>query len=336
MKRLFLALAFVLCASSAFADCIEVPIVNSAPRGKPGDYDPQIPAGLPNDYVTDGIPTVNGVPKFPTTIVCFRDSVKIPARLGPMTRDQAAMIIHDRTPATRFNPDGLKMPEQRGFIQGLLDRARWKLSRYVGAALAFAGTGTDNFDRADNTDLGANWDPYDNPSSAPCQILGNAVENTTALVDCVEGFNNYIPTANQYAQITVSGLASGTRWNQVIVRLQAPSTYSGYVCRAQPTDQTNTTRIRRADAGSMSTLVNETATTWADGDVLRCEASGSSITAKRNGATLISGSDATYGSGRGGIGVLDNTDFFSSPLDNFEVGDLGGAAVVRHRPLVIQ
>lgn len=347
MKRILLIIAFLLYALPVFADCIELPIINHATRrGQPGDYDPAIPptAGLPNDYVTDGIPTVGGKPKFSTVITCFRDSVVISPRLSPMTRDQAAMIIHNRDPGVRFNPDSLKLPERRGFIQGLLDRAWQTAVRYIEPALAWATTSTDNFDRADNADLtdgSHGWDPYDNPTSSPCQILNNSATNTTNTIDCVEGYSTYIPGANQYVQLSLplGFVRDDFFFVSAIVRLQAPSTYSGYVCRAQPPSQTNTSRIRRADAGSLSTLLNDTTVTWAVGDVLRCEITGYVITFKRNGVTVFSKDDpgTTYATGRGGINILDGPADPGNPIDDFEVGDLaGGAVTVRHRPLVLQ
>ena len=122
------------------------------------------------------------------------------------------------------------------------------------------------------------------------------------------------------------------------VRLAAPTTLTGYACRLQGPDQVNRTRLRRYDGGgSNSSLANDTTTTWIDGDIARCEVTGSTLTAKQNGVTVLTASDATYGSGRGGIGVLSTPGVGNENwTDDFEVGDLATTTVVRHKPLVLQ
>ena len=164
----------------------------------------------------------------------------------------------------------------------------------------------------------------------------------TAGVDCVEGYSTLIPGNNQYVQFSLpigfTSVSPGTLWASAIVRLQAPSTYSGYYCRAQPDLETNTSRIRRVDAGSNSTLANDTTNPqWAAGDVVRCEITGTSINFKKNGVTVMSASTGgEYTSGRGGINIADDPASVFNPIDNFEVGDLGAVAIVRHRAVVIQ
>ena len=353
MRLLILCIA-LLFAQSAFADCLSLPIVGNGVDviGKDelllpddqGGYRPKIPTILTDlypraarSYVTigwSGGPTRSGV------ITCFRDSVVIPARLGPMTRDQAMQQIHNANPTIHYNPDTLKIPE-RSSLEDFVDKA-WRMAwRYLGPALAWATSSTDDFNRADNSDVGAAWDVY---QSQPCRILSQKVTNTTGSVECAEGYNTYVPTANQYVQFSMpDGIDFGDRHLTALVRLQAPSTFSGYVCRAQPPGLTNTSRIRVVSNGSFSTLGNDTTQTWAHGDVLRCEVTGSGtgtqITLKRNGVTVFSQTDSggNYNSGRGGINVLDDPGDPQVSIDDFEVGDLGGGAVVvRHRPIVIQ
>jgi len=225
----------------------------------------------------------------------------------------------------------------------LIDRALRTAARYLSPAIAWATTSTDNFNRADSSDLGAAWDAYNNPSANNCQILSNQVTNVTSTVDCVEGYSTLIPGASQYTQFSLpigfTSVSPGTLWASAVVRLQAPPTYSGYYCRAQPDLETNTSRIRRVDAGANSTLANDTTNPqWAAGDVLRCDITGTTINMKKNGATVLTASTGgEYTTGRGGINIADDPAFIFNPIDDFEVGDIGGAAVtVRHRPLVLQ
>src|SRR6478672_7935471 len=98
-----------------------------------------------------------------------------------------------------------------------------------------------------------------------------------------------------------------------------------------------TSRIARRDAGVNTTLASESATTWAGGDTLRCEASGTGLTLRRNGASLLTATDATYTTGRGGISILDDPAGQYATLDDFEVGDLvSGGGTHRTSPMVFQ
>jgi len=344
MKRLLLVLAFLFYAAPAFADCVELPIINVGTVRRP-EYEPQIPTGLPNNnYGTDGIPTVNGLPRYSTVITCYPATVRIPARLGPMTADQAAMILHNRNPRIwPFNPDALTIPI-RPQRQSSLERFLGGLWDYIGPAEAWAGSETEPFTTADSSDLGANWTAYDDGSGlVPCRISNNAAAGTTTAVRCYEGFSHYLPTANQYVEVTLfldhGGSFLTNREFGALIRMTDPaSSFSGYICQARTPGTASTARIRRIDAGSSSTLINDDGSlTWVDGDVLRCEVTGSTITLKRNGVTIISWSDATYATGRGGISILDDPADDYVHIDTFTVSDIAGAAVtVRHKPLIIQ
>jgi len=63
---------------------------------------------------------------------------------------------------------------------------------------------------------------------------------------------------------------------------------------------------------------------------------GSTITLKRNGATVISWSDTTYATGRGGIQILDDPADNYTHIDSFTITDTAASVTVRHKPLVIQ
>ena len=364
MKRPLLIFALLLYAAPLWADCLQLPIIGNGlePKGKDesawgdkeGSFRPDIPKQLTDlypklagTYTTVGFPAiVKGKPASPTVITCFLDSLAIPAGLGPMTRDQAMTAAHNTDSKIPFNPDKLKLPEPKTSFQLFLNRAWRTASRYLSPALAWATSSTDNFNRGSGSDLGAAWDPYNDGASTPCTLDTDRVTGTTDGARCVEGYSTYIPGANQYVQFVLREDGSwplGTGGSvdvSAYVRLAAPTTLTGYACRLGPSDATNKTRIRRYDGGGSNTaLANDTTTVWADGDVARCEITGSTITAKQNGVTVLTNSgDTTYASGRGGIGVLSvpsvaNADW----ADDFEVGDLGGAAVaVRHRPLIIQ
>jgi hypothetical protein len=341
MKRFFLVIAFLLYALPAFADCVELPIVNVGTVRRP-EYEPQIPAGLPNNYGTDGIPMLNGAPRYTTVITCYPATVRIPARLGPMTADQAAMILHNRNPRIwPFNPDALTIPvrpQRQGSLQRFL-AAAWG---YLGPSDAWAGTETDPFTTADSSDLGANWDAFDDGTGlVPCRISNNAAAATTSLVRCYEAYNHYLPSANQSVDITFAINNGGVLEGEfaALIRMTNPaSSFSGYTCQAQLSPgATSTARIRRIDAGITATLMNDDSSiVWADGDTMTCSITGSTITLKRNGATVISWSDATYATGRAGIQILDDPANDYTHITSFTVSDSAVTAVVRHKPLVLQ
>jgi len=210
---------------------------------------------------------------------------------------------------------------------------------FLVTASAFAGSGSDNFTGTD-PDLGTLWDVYNDATaggaSMPCQRISDTAVNSSDGDRCVEGFNGYIPGANQYAQFVVVTLASNSVDLSALVRLQPPADYSTYQCRIQGTGGT-TSRIARRDAGANTTLASESATTWVGGDSLRCEASGTGLTLKRNGTSLLTATDATYTTGRGGISILDNQVGINAVLDDFEAGDVvSGGSTHRTSPMVFQ
>jgi len=227
------------------------------------------------------------------------------------------------------SPLSVKVPEPKTVIGKMIEGAIRGLWRWLEPALAWATSATDDFNRADNLDLGAAWDVY----TSGCQISSTQVQSVGDTDRCVEGFNTLIPGNNQYSQIALAVASLGRSGDvSVLVRLQAPSTYSTYLCRASNLES-NTGAIQRRDAGTLSQLASENATTWADGDVIRCEITDSTIVFKRNGSTLLTtANDGTYTSGRGGIALFD----LFSRGDNFEVGDLPTSSRAPHKPIILQ
>ena len=111
---------------------------------------------------------------------------------------------HERNPRLwPFNPDALTVPI-RPQRQSGLQRFLGALWDYIGPAEAWAGSETEPFTAADSSDLGANWTAYDDGSGlVPCRISNNAAAGTTTAVRCYEGFSHYLPTANQYVEVTL-------------------------------------------------------------------------------------------------------------------------------------
>lgn len=198
---------------------------------------------------------------------------------------------------------------------------------------------TDNFNRADNTDLGAAWDGdyYITGATAPLQIVGNKVRAGVASTkESNETYNAVTLPLDQWAQVTLSTWAAdGTqRYGWVNLRAAAPQTPSYYQCQAARNDSGGyTTLIEREDGlGVYSYLAQDSSVTWAAGDILRCEAIGVNptiISVYRNGTLITSVSDnASLTNVRIGAGIW-TANLTAVELDDFAGGDFTGVTLPR-------
>lgn len=175
---------------------------------------------------------------------------------------------------------------------------------------------TDAFTRADNVDLGANWDSgYTGFNNL--QIVSNAVRSTVTAALNVETVNTatYGPTR---AQVTITSF-SGTDWlPRLYVRASAPASLNGYEVTAGDSGFLGSTiRVRRFDAGAATGLTTDSSVTWVAGDVMMLEAVGSTISVYRNGSFVVSTTDATYSTGRAGVGISNDTSTANTVVDDF-------------------
>ncbi len=159
----------------------------------------------------------------------------------------------------------------------------------------YVNSAYDNFKRA-NGALGSNW------SSAFGTVQ---VSSNTAIATLLSGGNATALWAtgttfsgNQFAQATVASLNGTTDFIGPSVRYTA--TGNGYTCN----EDTTLLALQRNDA-NVRTNLQTSSTTGVVGDVLRIEASGSTITCTRtspNGTvTSISATDTTYSTGSPGL-----------------------------------
>lgn len=189
---------------------------------------------------------------------------------------------------------------------------------------AFFTDASDNFNRADNTTLGANWTDLESEwgISSNQAYQANSTVNAVAIALWASSSNTF--SANQFSQVTCN--FSGTTFSTscgVTLRFTGASfaTQTGYICS---TDGTTST-IYRQDAGPTYNSVNSAPQAIASGDVIRCDISGSAITFARNGTTVVTGTDSTYGSGQPGIetyGPTLNVFFF----DDWSAGPISAGA----------
>lgn len=196
---------------------------------------------------------------------------------------------------------------------------------------------TDNFNRADNTDLGSDWDGdyYATGATAPLQIVGNKVRAGVASTkESNETYNAVALPSDQWAQVTLSTWAADAteRYAWVNLRAGAPQTPSYYQCQAARNEPSGyTTLIERENGLGVSTyLLQSTAVTWAAGDTLSCEAIGVNptvINVYRNGALIASVTDnASLTNLRTGAGIW-TVGLTTVEIDDFLAGDFTGVTL---------
>lgn len=178
----------------------------------------------------------------------------------------------------------------------------------------------DNFDRADNADLGTNWDVMTGEQNFT--IASNAAAPTGPGLDCSERLNTPLITENQFAaaDLTVNSSALGSGVGLAVRSIGTAQTYYRFVV-----NHTNL-EIGRWNAGTFTILVNVAAVpTWVDGDswTLTVETSGSRarLAAYLKDREVVSVWDSTP-LAAGQPGIADSTPITSCSVNNFRCGVL--------------
>lgn len=198
-------------------------------------------------------------------------------------------------------------------------------------AVSGGATYTDDFNTADTTTFGADltWteigslEIYSNEAAATTS--GTAIQRARAEHDCA--------TSNNYAQVTLTlHINLSTDFFLAACRYDSATT-TAYEATQGNGSATTGTVLRKVVTGTTTSLSTGT-NSWALNDVLRSQATGSTISHKINGTTHLSVTDTSITTGtRGGLGIKS----FSPTtlrIDNFEVGDLPVSATRRNDRLV--
>jgi hypothetical protein len=204
---------------------------------------------------------------------------------------------------------------------------------------AWGASATDDF----SGDL-SNWTHFNGMDGGDLVIVSGQLVSAfgNSQVNYGMVYTPFTPANDQYAQAKVYLTGTGQIEAGVMVRADAAAG-NAYYCMAQKNlGNGRTSTIRRWSGGSLQgSLIFESSTTWNAGDTLRCEVSGSpaTIVLKRNSVTVLtSAPDANITSGKGGA-VMYQDDATSAQtdlaLDDFEVGDLGGAPAPSARAVVV-
>ena len=175
---------------------------------------------------------------------------------------------------------------------------------------------TDNFNRANNADLGVNW----TPNVRSWKIVSNAAQPVqVSNGDCTEHNTSAAWPNDQYSQATIIMLSGGQTGDGsgvgVVVRAAASANtlYRGVGRKAA----SNNTEIARFVNDTYQQLAQGTVT-WDVGDVIRLGVHGPLLTLQKNGVTVLTASDGGITSGSPGI-TLSST-LLSAALDNWEGG----------------
>ena len=186
---------------------------------------------------------------------------------------------------------------------------------------------SDDFNRADNADLGTNWDAGVGETDV-FKILTNAAAFTSNF-DVDETWNVLTPPNDQYATSTLKATAAdgvGIGFGVTVRRSVAARTYYRLVGNASGYE------LGRRNAGTFTSMASGSGTTFAAADKITLEYFGSTPTLKKNGVAFGSPpTDSSIASGRFGV-CYSSTAAANDAIDAWEGGDFsGGAPLLRPR-----
>jgi hypothetical protein len=183
----------------------------------------------------------------------------------------------------------------------------------------------DDFNRADNTDLGAAWDAgY--TGNANLQILSNGVQSTSTTLDAVETSNVVALPNDQWGSLKIRQWGTGNQgFAVVLLRCADPPTKTCYEFMASTGTGVARTRIARWNSGTPIPLIGNATLNWNHGDVLRGEVRGNVLALYQNDALVMAVADNTLTAGRAGILM------FTNPLTECVVEEFAAGAFAPDR-----
>lgn len=188
---------------------------------------------------------------------------------------------------------------------------------------------SDNFDRANESPLGGNWTAPDGQADSKFLLVGDGshghLEGQGGATIQWMYWNADSFNTNHKSQIVLSGgndITNSGNYCGVSVRIQS-SGQSGYYWGII----TGAYKLRRLDSGTQSSDLATIADTPTVNDVLRLEASGTTITGFLNGTQKVQVTDNTYSNGAPGLFGYRGTDAWE--LDTWAGDNLsaGGPAM---------
>ena len=185
---------------------------------------------------------------------------------------------------------------------------------------------TDDINRANSADLGANWTPVG--STSALSISSNAIL-ANGSGDSGEVYVGITWPNNQYAQCKLTTLTASKYNGGPIVR-GLTSAQTMYCFYSTQDGSAATAEAFAVSAGSWTSLGTRTAN-FANGDIAYLEVQGSgtnTLKMKKNGVQV--GADFTDSSiPSGNAGVLGGFDVPNTVIDDFEGGDFSGGGSIQ-------
>ncbi|MFC4307493.1 hypothetical protein ACFPN2_00225 [Steroidobacter flavus] len=189
----------------------------------------------------------------------------------------------------------------------------------LASATAHAAVQVDNFNRANATPLGGNWETI---TANGLNLASNQVTGSTGLA--VSGWKaaSFAFAADQSSEVKV--LVPGDYDDAGIgVRLSSTGGGQGYVAQYRAGD--GRVYVSRLTAGALTTLIAPVVS-WTSGDVLKLTVTGTMLEVFRNGVSIGSTTDSTHASGQPGLVYqLDNLNV--TRLDDWQGQDGSSGSV---------
>ena len=190
---------------------------------------------------------------------------------------------------------------------------------------------SDNFDRADASDLGGNWTTLSGTSPFPfgghLATTNNQACASAAGVDCYSYWSADSFNGDQYSQAVI---ATNGNYTAVIVRAGGSTPNRFYFAYVTATGYGIAVYW---DGNYAGTLISGSTVTWQAGDTNRLEVTGSAspvtLTMYRNGSPVLTTSTSVYvkADGSPGIGINSST-VPGLALDNWEGANLSSLTTV--------
>lgn len=228
------------------------------------------------------------------------------------------LTVHARTDGSRWLPLQPERDALRVRLGGIIE----EVPRVPPSATQLY---TDDFNRANNASLGANW----TETNGTWEILSNQLRVSGATKTSWDARHEQVlDTSDHYAQAVVVTTSGTDMWPGVATRFAAAArTY--YASRYNR----NAARweIVKVVAGVITSLGTFSEAMPAFPYTIRCEAEGSTIRCKHGATQKISLTDTSITTGvRGGVNANQNASTTqTADFDDFETGDLAGAAHTR-------
>lgn len=176
-------------------------------------------------------------------------------------------------------------------------------------------TRTDDFNRANSADLGANWTTVS--SANPLEIFSNTVRGTDGS-ERAEAWTADVFGSQQYSQ---AKLTTASGWFYLLLRIQ-DMYYPNYYYARINRDNNEVIITRQYDWTADDPPLASTTYTIAATDLVRFEAEGSTLRVKVNGTTILTATDSTNSFPDGRPGIMAIWFAGTAPqLDDWEGGE---------------